>query len=482
MGPLSWRNALGGPWSCNLLGWALMLVPGALVVAVEETSLLRVTPGLLLTVILVSSVAQSLGAGLVTALIATIARRRWEVIPLTLLILMWLAIGVVRGVIGGMVAQVVVGANPQFSERLIAWIVVAVVWMPLFSYTAAQIEHRRGLLAELGALRSQSSSEAARARLSSTELQHAILITITNRIRPVIDELRLALAAVSGRSDMAAMEVIGEQLAGLSHDTKLLISGQPEPAPEFCALDDSRPARASVAAALAVELRRPVRTALLSGVAIVPTVISVGLAHENTPTAASALVALAIVVVVLYLTALVRRRLIPEPRFRDGAAAIANYLVAGLSGSVTLVFMDVGGISAVRLVLVAVLPIATVASAACMTLAIGIGLANQDLVDALRNEGAVVAEARRRSATVDAAVRDQLALLMHGPVQGRLSACVMALNFHLGSEDSADVHRTTVVTSAVIEHLAAASRDLEVLAGATPATTDRPVDVETSQA
>jgi hypothetical protein len=458
--PLSVRDALGGRWSWDLLGWAIMLLPGVLVVTLQEASLLPVPPPTLLGVILVSSAVQSLVAGAATAALVTVARRRWPILPLGVALTTWLTIGVARGLSGGFVAELLTGAAPLFAERILSWVLVSVIWMPLFVYAIAQLEHRRRLLSELASLRREFTREDTRARGSATELRNTILVTVKDSIRPVIDEIRRSLVAVSGGGDSDDLEAIGRRLSTVSSDAERLLVVDSEHPTECLALD-ARPARASIAAALAIELRLPGRTSLISGLAIVPAVIPFVIAPEQVDGVVDSLLALTVLVGVLYLTAILRRRLIRSPRFADGAAAVASYLLAGLAGSATILLREGGRLSLLDLATVLLLPVAAVISASCVTLAVGIGLANQELLTAVTTEQRRVSDARRRSASRDAHVREQLAVLMHGPVQGRLSACVMALNFHLASRHRADPHRTAAVTSAVLNHLGAASRDLE---------------------
>jgi hypothetical protein len=62
--------------------------------------------------------------------------------------------------------------------------------------------------------------------------------------------------------------------------------------------------------------------------------------------------------------------------------------------------------------------------------------------------------------------RHRLSELMHGPVQGRIAACVMALSFF--STDDAAPGALSSITEQVLEHLAAAARDLALLAEGRP--------------
>lgn len=463
MTPLSTREALGGRWAWDVSGWAMMLLPGGLVVAVQETSFLHLSFGRLVVIILISSAAQSLAAGLVTAAIATIARRYWPIIPLGVVISMWLVIGIVRGLTGGAVAEIVTGDNPLFAQRIVAWAIVSLIWIPLFVYTAAQIEHRRCLLAELTTVRLASDLEDAQLRLSAAELRNSIAVIVRSRMRPVLDEIQRSLKSVAGQSDITALREIGERLSMVWRDAAVMLDPTRPLTEQRRDALTSRPARSSIAAALAIELRRPARTALLSALALVPTIIPLGLRAVDLDTAWHTLLALAVIGAVLYFSAALRRRTAPTPTPLQFAAAILGYLAAGLCGSVTIAALDVSGPSRLALVTLWLLPIATVVSASCVTAAVGIGSANRDLFTIVVDEQERVARDRHRSEILEATVREQLALLMHGPVQGRLAACVMALNFHLNSSEGLDPRRTAIVTSAVIEHLAAALRDLDDL-------------------
>ena len=61
--------------------------------------------------------------------------------------------------------------------------------------------------------------------------------------------------------------------------------------------------------------------------------------------------------------------------------------------------------------------------------------------------------------------RRRLAILMHGPIQGRLAACVMALNFHTtAAPDPAEADRVPAMVNSILAHLTDVSADLVALA------------------
>ena len=59
-----------------------------------------------------------------------------------------------------------------------------------------------------------------------------------------------------------------------------------------------------------------------------------------------------------------------------------------------------------------------------------------------------------------------MAQLMHGPIQGRLAACVMALNFHASTAET-DPEGAERIMESVLDHLQAVSRELIALTEST---------------
>ena len=61
--------------------------------------------------------------------------------------------------------------------------------------------------------------------------------------------------------------------------------------------------------------------------------------------------------------------------------------------------------------------------------------------------------------------RRRLAILMHGPIQGRLAACVMALNFHMtAAPERHDRGPAQAILDSILTHLNNVSADLVALA------------------
>jgi hypothetical protein len=83
-------------------------------------------------------------------------------------------------------------------------------------------------------------------------------------------------------------------------------------------------------------------------------------------------------------------------------------------------------------------------------------------LEMLRVELDAVREHFDRNASLE---RERLTQLMHGPVQGRIAACIMALNFY--SSGGSQVEDISLIIDSVLDHLRAVSRDLDLIAGST---------------
>ena len=147
-------------------------------------------------------------------------------------------------------------------------------------------------------------------------------------------------------------------------------------------------------------------------------------------------------------------------------------LAAGLAGSATILALEVmaQGEAAWPRVLVAAagLPVLAGVAASVIPTIAGLRAANRD---ALADIAAVRAQRDQLLAdggSEEERVRDQVAELLHGPIQGRLSACAMALSFHASADPPPDADRTAFITASVLDHLDAVARDVDALSGRRP--------------
>ncbi len=453
---LSFREALGGPWSGNLTGWLVLLIPSSLLVILQESA--TDFPGW--GPIVVLALAEHLASGVVVGVVVLLARARWRIIPLGVLFPMWIAAGAARGVVWAILVTTVGNDSALIQYRIATWVAISVLWSPLFAYTLAQLDHRRHMIGALDAARRDLAADRARMELSARERKSELMAIVQRTISPVIREIHRSLNAVSPGADPSALTAMGERLSVVAYDAARLIA--PEQALEE---QSTRPSeRAPLISALDFPQNRPLLTAGLTGLILVPLVVPDTLRVHGLVAALGTLGALAVLTVTLATTLAALRWV----RSRSGKPpewvfALA-FLIPGLAGSLAL-FVVLQGIPSDRLVAVLViLPLGALFTGACLSAAVGLANSNQDLVDEVSRAVSDAIACRRTSASADQRARKQVAELLHGPVYGRLSACAMALNFNAAALDDADSPKGAEVTQTVLEYLSAASRDLDTLA------------------
>jgi hypothetical protein len=452
---LTTRAALGGPWAANGAGTLLLFPPSIVLVVLQEST----TPFPSVFALIASALAQ-FTAGFAPVLIAMIVRRsRSTPIPLSASFSIWVSTAVIRGVVGGVIAETVAGVPPEYALRIAFWLTLAVFWMPVFVYTLAHWEQRRALLGELDAEVIRLSAEIERGEHATGALRDQLVATVRDAVSPVIDEIRRSLAAVAHDLDQNSIRSIGGRIAIVAADAARIVDNAGHPRRHHVAESP----HVTKTRAVFFSVRSPLPTALLTGLLLAPLAIPIGFRASG---ALGWEVAVALVVVMASLAlAFGARRLRPERSHGRGVAYVfvASFL-AGFTGSIAIVALPWAALDPTALVLAAVLPLGVGMCGATIGSVLGVAEANRELSERITLVRADIDGRARDSDAEERRVREQLAAVLHGPVQGRLSACVMALNFHEASGDAVTAARTTFITSAVLDHLEAAAADLDALA------------------
>ena len=452
----SLRESLTGPASISLTGWLTTLVPASLLVIVQEAS----TPFPTFAFVLLSAAVQHAADGVLAALALAVQRRAPALDRLVVRLFLWTAIGTSRGLIGGAIAAAVAGVDADYGYRVAFWLLVTWTWMPAIGYTLAQLEARRDLLGARDAARAALESDRVSDAEQRDSLRSSLLGAVQAGIGPAVDEIRERLLRMGGSLDPAATRQIGDRIAGIVDDADTIVRGVP---------GSRRPGvptvtpRASVWAAIEFDQRRPLVTAAVMGLGMATLLLPETLRVAGG--SATLLVALGILasVAIVFLTALLERVVRPRPRPAQIAALALRVLVAGLAGSGTILLL--GGHENPEIVVpAALLPIVAGLAAAIVPTIAGIRQANAAVRSEIDELSAQREQAREESKAEEARVRAQVAELLHGPIQGRLSACAMALGFHAAAETPADAARTAFITTSVLDHLTAVANDLEALA------------------
>lgn len=453
---LSVREAMGGRWAGNLAGWLLLLFPTTLLVVLQE-----VTVGASNALVAIGlGLVEHVAAGVVVILVLWPARRRWRIIPLPVVIAMWAAIGVARGAVWGAWHAWVLHDSPDFAYRIAVWVAISVVWSPLSTFTFAQLDRRRTLLGELTAARLARARERARLDLSARARRQKLVSTLQSTLGPVIAELHQSLSNITPRLTEGAVEAMADKVSAVAYDTARLVAPDVPPETEEAPVVH----RAAISAALDFPPDRPLLAASLSVIPLVPLIVPDSLRVSGIAFTLVVLLALSVIVVLLALCL----QLLGWARLRFGRTStpvlVLAFLVPGAVGSLVIAALPVGPPVATTLPLLALLPFAAAFAGSAVATAVGLAYANEDLVTrvrAIRDEAdqlVELADEHERQA------RAQLAELLHGPVYGRLSACVMALNFHAEELANGDTTRSAAIVRTVLDYLDAASRDLDSLA------------------
>ncbi|WP_439564723.1 hypothetical protein [Microcella sp.] len=447
------REALGGPWAAHWLLLVAFLPPSTLLVLLRET----VTPFPEWWWPLVSALAQHLVTAAVIVIGAAIARRVHAIIPVATILAIWALGAGLRGIVAGAIAQEVAGVDPEFLTRTAVWSIVSLVWVPPLVYAIAQFERRRLIVGALDVTEFELEHERPRASASSADVQLRLRHAIAESLAPALRDLEASLEASRTSLDRASVAELSLRLSQLHDDTAdLLDSARSTAAPP-------PPARASVRRALEIPPRRPWLTALLVAIATT-TLVVFDVWRIFGPLAA-------IEVVISTITAAILIGAVPATvAVVSPHALIANgqktTVVATLLGILAATYLMLNsGIDPITwhgLLIVPLLAIGLIIASGTYLSAIVLADSNEDADARLASLQHELDALREHNEQLVDRERSRLSELMHGPVQGRIAACIMALNFHATSDT--DAHQTQNLIDSVLDHLRAVSRDLAQIA------------------
>ncbi len=452
------REALGGPWAAHWVVFVGLLPPSTLLVLVREI----VTPFPEWWWPLVSALAQHAVAGVVIIAGTAIARRRHALIPAATIIAIWALGAGLRGIVAGVIAEQVAGVNPEFLTRTAVWTIVSIVWVPALVYAIAQFERRRLIVGALDIAQVEVARERPLAAETGAEVQQELRRAIAGSLSPALRDLQASLEASRSSLRPASVAELSKRLSQLHDDTANLLDATLTPEPP------ASPARATLRRTLDVPPRRPWLTASLVAMSTIVLIVFdawrvfgplAALEVVISTIAASLLIGLVPATV-----AIIRPQLLTAHGQRvTGIAALQGVFVA----TYLMLNSGIDPITWHGLLIVPILAIGLVFSSGTFLSTIVLADANAEADTHLAELLSELSTMREHHERVVAHERELLSALMHGPVQGRIAACIMALNFHSTSDN--DAVQTEELTDAVLQHLRAASRDLGHIAASVSA-------------
>lgn len=452
------REALGGRWSTHWLLWLVMLPPALGLILVREST--TAYPEWWWP--LVSGVVQHLVTGVIIVGGGLLARRRHPVLPVWVVASLWGLSCIVRATIGSTVAEVVAGVPGHFLFRLGSWLIVSAVWLTALVYGVAQIERRRELIGELEQTQRRLEIATAQATESSEAIQSRLAGTVQRSVAPVLDDLLTRLVAVRQSLDPHAFAEISMRLSNLHEETADLVDSV-APAP---AAAPERPRRASLREIFDVHLSQPWRAAGLVTLATIALMLADAWRIFGNEAALEIVVACLAGGFTLGLVLRVSRVWSAVSRARASSVTLSALGAAILVSAWVMLHSGIDSITWHGAIVLPVLAGGFLASCSVVIAALVLARGN---ADDLRTIRAMEADLRRLDEAHAASLereRHRLSELMHGPVQGRIAACVMALTFF--STADAAPGALDAITGQVLDHLAAAARDLSLLAEGRP--------------
>ncbi|WP_156376806.1 hypothetical protein [Yonghaparkia sp. Root332] len=452
------RQILGGPWSTHWMLWLAFFPGTAAIVLIRESA----TDYPQWWWPLLAAVLEHLLTGVILVGGGYLARRRHPTLPLTVVAALWLLTCVVRATVGSALAEVVAGVPGDFLFRAVSWIIMTGAWGPSIVYGMAQIDRRRVLIGELEAAQGALAEANARAEESGEEIRARLARTVRRSVAPVLDDLLARLVAVRQDLDRAAFVEISMRLSALHDETANLVDSA-SPAPRAT---DAPTRRASLREAFDVPLARPWLTAGVVALQTLAVALPDGTRIFGAPAAREIVLAVALGALALGVTL----RFCQAPLVRRQArASTVTFAAVGAAILVSAWAMLDSGVDDITWHGVTTLPLIVfgiITSSTTVIASLVLARANAEeerALDDLRDS--LLHSEEQREADLERE-RHRLSELMHGPVQGRIAACVMALTFF--SDGDAAPGSLATITEQVLDHLAAASRDLSLLAEGVP--------------
>lgn len=462
MRSLTVRDALGGPWASHWLVWVSLYPPTTLLVLLRET----VTPFPEWWWPLLSATVQHLVVGVVIALGAALGRRRHAVLPLAVAGSIWGVAAIVRGVIGGAVAGSVAGVDPEYVFRIITWLVASTLWVPVFVYTLAQFDRRRLLLGSLDAARRELDSARDMTAESADDVQRRLRESVRQTLQPVLDDLQGSLSNSRESLSRRRLEELSAQLSRVHDEVAAVVDAAGNGSGSGSGERTDSGERASVRRAFDVRPGRPALTALLVTVATITLIVPDAWRVFGHLAAIEVVVATVVAGLFLGVGPAIALRTGHRVSVFPGQAVTVVSLVFAL-GAMTQIMLA-SGIDPITwhgLVIAPLIAVSLILASVVFALASALFRINEEAGQLISETRATIEALTAENDEVREREGRRLAILMHGPIQGRLAACVMALNFHTtAAPDPADEDRVPAMLDSILAHLTDVSADLVALA------------------
>lgn len=457
--PMRLRQVLtltGGRWAFSWSSYAILFLPASFAIAALEAPTGFTTVGSIGVGLL--GVSASFLAG---ALYVAIFMRGRSKTPASAAVQIgyWVIAGAALGITRVLCVTAWTDADPDIALRLIGSIAGSVVWVPASALVQAMLDIRRQRLEQIDAAGRRLQRVRESATQSLDEQVAALSAAVRTAVEPHIARLSDRVAAINSSLTRNVLKNLAADIDKVGADVVRLTSHRiAEPG----SIDTASLQRPRILDEVVLDvLRRPIMWPWVGAVMII-----VGTGPEIYRTAGGGTVLLGIVSILAstVILTLVEQR---TKRFSDSAAAWTQWgLIVAMAVGVGLVPPLVEGIGPDFKVDTQLTPLflfaPLVALATVMT---------SVTVSTRRHTLGLMDELERRNAELRAVatdahlqaddVRRRVAALLHGPVQGRLSAAAMLLSLHLGHQSGRSISDVVDETAQLLHE---ASSDLASMA------------------
>lgn len=457
MSSLSARAAFGGAWSTHWTIWA-GLYPVTLLFVVYRDQALR--PDSVWWSV-GSATVQHIAVGLVVVGVGAILRRRRSILPVGVVATLWILACVVRSAVAYAVTAVGYAEQSSLVIDTLIWLGISALWVPVTVFAVAQLDQRRLLLAARDITTDALLTERAEGEETSQQLQARLLATVTAQLTPVLADLEASLNAARRRITGSTAAELSMRISRVHDETAELVEGEDAPDPSPALLE--RAERVTFRRAFEITTVPPARMAALVTLAtlvgVIPDTVRV---YGPIVSLQVALAVIASGILLAALPALFAERASRGKRMTHLRATVILQAVAVAAAAVILAVIPPSVWSSAQWPVVPLTLLALALAHTLYSVAFIVADANADDSAALSAASAELDAVRGQRAERSRLARERMAQLMHGPIQGRLAACVMALNFHAEIVTS-DPARAEAMLDAVLEHLQGVTGELQRL-------------------
>lgn len=388
------------------------------------------------------------GAIFMVAAVTVMRNRRRRAVPIGIVVGVWFFIGLARAAVLSRfyldgVAQVLSAA-----ATLTAWALLIIYVFATFAEERERSQRLRAANEELRAVR-----DSTRALLE--EERGRLVEAVRSSVSPEIARLRSLIGLLGQPSGTAEITALADRVSAYSSDVVRETSRRLRLDQGVPSVPTVRPAVSAQVPTLAISYATASQPLVIPMGLIALRAVTVWLSQEDLPAALMGFLGIVVVTVAAVGFRIAIDRLLPRPSVAE--FALTTGLIVAMAAAMTGVFRwardGASGPEYVPLGMIFAFVLAVLAAARLVT---GLEARWSWQTREWARVNAELESANEELRQEVYAVRDQLAGILHGPVQGRLAAASMALRMHVDAREAgedADLAGTLRTTTTLLDRV-----------------------------